>query len=271
MTTQNIITRLKKAVHVTVTLLAVMLSATVAHAASTIELADSAYNARSYRQALTLYNLALDQQGSSSELYYNIGNAHYRLGNIGHAVIAYERALRLDPSNDDARANLDFVTSTVKGMPDDGSTFLSNIHNGIVSTASPDGWAVIALILFIIVLGCIAVYLFASNVTIRKVGFFGGLVIVCLFIYTAVIAWQTANAIDNHDTAVVITSNAKLRTNPGTAKSRDDKSINIPEGTRVQIIDSMATPSDPVSPMYYNILLNGTTEAWIGSSSVERI
>jgi len=234
-------------------------------------MADSAYNAHSYRKALSLYSLALDQQGSSSELYYNIGNTHYRLGNIGHAVVAYERALRLDPSNDDARANLDFVNSTIKGKPEDGSTFLSNIHSGIVSLASPDGWAMVAMVLFITVLGCIALYLFTSNVMLRKIGFFGGLVILCLFIYATVIAWQTAYAIDNHDTAVVISSNAKLRTNPGTSKSPDGKTINIPEGTCVQIIDSMATPSDPVSPMYYNIRLNGTTEAWIGSSYVERI
>lgn len=271
MTTPNIISRLRQHIRTTVTILTVILSVSVVNAASPIEIADSAYNAHNFRQALSLYNLALDQQGSSSELYYNIGNTHYRLGNIGQAVVAYERALRLDPSNDDARANLDFVNSTIKGMPEDGSTFLSNIHSGIISLAGPDGWAITALVLFIVVLGCIVLYLFTTNVTLRKIGFFGGFVILCLFIYAAVIAWQTANAINDHDTAVVISSNAKLRTNPGAAKTPDSKTINIPEGTCVQIIDSMATPSDPVSPMYYNIRLNGTTEAWIGSSYLERI
>lgn len=254
-----------------VVLLFAVLVAPKANADSTIQTADSAYNAGNYRQALTLYNSVMDDKGSSSALFYNIGNTHYRIGNVGQAVLAYERALQLDPSNDDARANLDFVNSTIKGLPEDGSTFLSNIHSSVCSFTSPDGWAVIALVLFVVVLGCVALYMFASGVMIRKIGFFGGLVVLAVFIYALVIAWQTGHAVDNHDRAIVISQNAKLRTNPGVAKNKDEKTVTIPEGASVQIVDSIDTPADPVAPMYYNVRLTGNTEAWIASSDVERI
>lgn len=242
-----------------------------ARAASKLEEADEAYNKKDFRRALTLYKIVLDEKGASSNLYYNIGNANYRVGNTGNAIVAYERALRLDPSNTDARLNLDFVNSTVKGLPEDGSSFLSNIHRSVVSFTSPDKWAVIAFSLFMLILAGVAVYLFATNVTVRKAGFFGSLVMTVLFVYALVIAWQTASAPDYHDEAIVTAPNAKLTTTPGTAKSRTDKTIAIPEGSKVTIVDSLATPEDPVSPMWYNIRLNNNTEAWIGATGVERI
>lgn len=241
------------------------------YALTVLQQADSAYNAQNFRTALSLYNKVLDTQGASSRLYYNIGNANYRLGNHGRAIVAYERALRLDPSNADARANLEFVNSTLKGLPEDGSSFLSNIHSNIVSIASPDAWGMTAFVMFLLVLGCIAMYLFASNTTLRKAGFFGGFVVLILFIYSFIIAWQTANAPEREDIAIVVRPNARLTSNPGTVKNKDEKTIAIPEGSKVEIIDSLATPNDPVTAMWYNVVLNNKTQAWIDATDVEQI
>lgn len=255
-----------------VSILLVMAAGLSAMAApTTIQQADSAYNAGNFRSALTLYNKALDTQGASSNLYYNIGNTRFRLGHVGHAVVAYERALRLDPSNADARANLDYVNSTLRGLPEDGSSFLSNVHGKVVAQGSVDTWAVVALAIFMVLLGCVALYLFASNTTLRKAGFFGGLVVLVLFIYAVVIAWQTAAAPDSHDTGIVITNNARLTSKPGTTKDRSEKTIAIPEGSKVEILDSLATPNDPVTTLWYNVALNNNTHAWIDASDVSQI
>lgn len=238
---------------------------------TTLEQADSAYNAQNFRMALGLYNKVLDTQGSSSELYYNIGNANYRVGNVGRAIVNYERALQLDPSNSDARANLDFVRSTLRGLPEDGSSFLSNLHMRATSLASPDGWAVTALVLFLLVLGCAGIYLFASNTSARKFGFFGGIVVGVFFVYTLIIAWQTSAAPERDDIGIVIRSGARLTSNPGTTKNKNEKTIAIPEGSKIEIIDSLATPNDPVTAMWYNVVLNNNTHAWIDASDVDRI
>jgi tetratricopeptide (TPR) repeat protein len=39
-------------------------------------------------------------------LFYDLGNAYYRLGNFGKAILNYERALALDPRHPEADANL---------------------------------------------------------------------------------------------------------------------------------------------------------------------
>ena len=88
--------------------------------------ADSAYTAEQYADALALYLQAAETEGTSSDLYYNIGNTLYRQNKIGKAIIAYERALRLDPTNADARTNLDFVNSKIVDKVGERGTAFSN-------------------------------------------------------------------------------------------------------------------------------------------------
>src|SRR5574344_2121183 len=67
-----------------------------------------AYNNKNYPAAIEAYD-SLMKQGVSSELYYNLGNCYYRSGNKGMAVLYYEKALKLEPDNRMAQANLDFI------------------------------------------------------------------------------------------------------------------------------------------------------------------
>lgn len=232
---------------------------------------DSAYNKKDYRLALQRYNQAIEKHGVSSELYYNIGNTQYRLNRLGQAVIAYERALKLDPSNVKAARNLQFVNTKIADRPEDDSSFLYNLHRKIVSKLSPDGWAWTAFIVFTILVGMIAVYIFTSNITMRKVGFFGGILVLCVFVYTLINAWNTSREIDSHDTAVVIVPTTNLCSSPATPKDKTDKVVPIHEGTKLTIIDSLATPDDPASHLWYNVKINNTTSAWVPASDIEKI
>jgi tetratricopeptide (TPR) repeat protein len=67
---------------------------------------NDAYFRGDYAAALAAYE-QLDRQGVvSADLFYNLGVAHFRLGNIGRAIWAFERAAALDPDAEDARFNL---------------------------------------------------------------------------------------------------------------------------------------------------------------------
>lgn len=262
---------MKKSIFITIFCFLLISFSNISHASELTDKADSAYNAQNYRAALTLYNQVLDTQGSSSELYYNIGNAHYRLGSTGKAVLNYERALRLNAANKDARANLEFVNSTIKGMPEDGSSFIDHIHNNIKSMFTTTGWSIATLCLFLLLLTCVALYLFAGKNSLRKTGFYSGFVVIVLFLYAFVIAVQTSSAPNRTNEGIVIRSNAKLTSSPGTAKSKGDKTISIPEGSKVEILDSLSTPDDPVATMWYNVGLGRGTQAWIDAGDIERI
>lgn len=63
-------------------------------------------SARSFEQLLNSVEHA--------DLYYNLGNAYYRMGEVGHAVWAYEKGLQFEPRNRDIKHNLKITNTRVK-------------------------------------------------------------------------------------------------------------------------------------------------------------
>lgn len=249
----------------------VFVSAGVVYPASPAEMADSAYNSEDYRQAIRLYHQAIDTEGFSPRLYYNLANAYYRINNLGRAVLYYERALNLDPSMSDARSNLEFVRTRILDKPEDDSTFLENLNYKILSLMSPDAWAWTAFGLFVLVLGCVALYIFSSEVALRKTGFFGGFVILILFAYSSINAWRSSGAYYEHSKAVVTVPTSNLRTAPGSESVDGDKVLPIHEGTVLEIIDSVSLPTEQMAPKWYNVKINNSTRAWVNAADVEII
>ena len=242
-----------------------------ASALSTGQRGDSAYAEENFRQAVELYTAALKENGPDATLYYNLGNSHYRLGNTGYAIVNYERALNIDPSFDDARTNRDFVLSRIDNLPEDDSTFLSNLHQSIIAWTTPSVWAWTAALLFLLLLVMAGMYIFGNGVMLRKTGFFGGIVVLALTIYVMTVAYSAASAHSDHSEAVVIVPVTNLNTVPRTPKNSDDKIIPMPEGARLRIIDSLATPSDRLAPKWYDVKINNTSRAWVNAAHVERI
>jgi len=70
------------------------------------EQANEAYNATNYAQAIRLYKTAEELRFTPAALYYNLGNAYYRCGKMGQAIVSYRRALRLNPRDPDITENL---------------------------------------------------------------------------------------------------------------------------------------------------------------------
>ena len=253
------------------TLALLILTLPASFAATAVQQADSAYNKKNFQDALYYYQAAAEKDGVSSDLYYNMGNTYYRLGDLGHAVLNYRRALALDPSNEEARLNLEFVRTKITDKPEDDSTFLRNVHLKIVSWMSPDAWAWTSMGVFALMIGLIAIYLFAPSVNARKVGFFGAFVMLFIFIYTLYVAWSSANAYNGNGRAVVTAPVTNLRSTPASSNSSADKVVPIHEGTELIILDSLATPDDPKVPLWYDVKINNTSRAWLPAGDVEKV
>ena len=250
-----------------ITLIAAAWSASAANLAAE---ADSAYNKEDYARAVELYNQLLAEQGRSAEVYYNLGNAWYRRGNTAQAILAYERALRVDPAHVDARANLDFVNSRLEDKPEDNNSVLIRIHHAVVTATSANAWAWIALTAFILACAAAALYIFTAKISLRKMGFFGGIILLIAFVYFLIVAINAANRIDDHSEAIITAQSTLLNSMPRQPK-QTEKVVVLHQGTKVEIIDSVATPDDPVSPRWYNVRVNTSAEAWLRATDVERI
>jgi len=74
-------------------------------------MANAAYTRGDYSQALTLYDEILAGGEVSGALLYNIGNTYFKIGDLGRAVLYYERALRYIPRDTDLQANYRYALS----------------------------------------------------------------------------------------------------------------------------------------------------------------
>jgi tetratricopeptide (TPR) repeat protein len=65
-----------------------------------------AYNTGNWDEAISQWTTITASDLTSPELEFNLGNAYFRAGNIEHSILHYERALKLNPNDEDARKNL---------------------------------------------------------------------------------------------------------------------------------------------------------------------
>lgn len=232
-------------------------------------LADSAYVDDNFLRAEELYLQALKLGGSSSVLFYNLGNTYYRQGNLGKAIVNYERALKIDPTNADARRNLEFVNSKItdKQIIDNGS-YMQSVWEGTVEYFRPDTWALLSMVLFAIFLGALAVYIFSSAVKVKKTGFFGGLIVFVLTVCAVIISFAAANRVNSNNYAIILPPASQLSTSPREARNPSEQAFLLHEGTKVEIIDSISNPGEGI---WYEVLVGRGERAWVKAEDVERI
>lgn len=78
-----------------------------------------AYDANRPADAVALYGKLVDQGCESKELYFNLGNAYFKIGKLGQAVLNYRRAWHIAPRDPDIQANLRFaLQSTAAATPE---------------------------------------------------------------------------------------------------------------------------------------------------------
>ena len=223
--------------------------------------ADSAYVRGQYQEAIKGYE-ALLKQGASVDLYYNLGKAYYRTENITRAVLNYERALLLSPSDRDIYFNLQLARSkTIDKITPEQEMFFVTWYRSLVNFASVDGWARTALLALALAIVLALIYLFSERIWLRKVGFFGAMVLIMLFVISNIFAHQQKELLMNRSGAIVISSAVTVKSTP--AKQGTDLFI-LHEGTKVTITD--ASMKD-----WKEIRLADGKEGWIEADKIELI
>lgn len=239
-----------------------------ANASDLVAKADSAYMNDDFAEASRLYLEAADSVGTSSDLYYNIGNSFYRQNKLGMAILYYERAIRLNPLNKDAQTNLAFANTKITDEPGDRGMFISNTVNGFAQKFPANYWAALALTSFIILLGAIAIYIFSSSIPMRKTGFFGAFILLALCVLSNIFASIATRYSTSHNEAIVIEPSTLLSTSPRVPKDRSEEAMLLHEGTKVSIVDSVSTRTDSVTTRWYDVRVDNDHRAWIQGKDI---
>lgn len=223
--------------------------------------ADNEYTKGNYQQAINDYNEIL-KSGVSADIYYNLGNAYFRTDNITQALLAYERALRLSPGDNDIRYNLQYARSkTIDKITPESEMFFITWYNSLVNITSVDSWAKIAIFSIVMALVLMLVFLFSPQMIARKIGFYSSCFFLVLFVFANLFAWQQKSEFENNKGAIVIAPTVNVKKTPSATGS--DVFV-IHEGTRVEITDKGLDK-------WRGIRLADGREGWLQTSQIEDI
>ncbi len=255
----------KKSFPVMFLLLALTLSWPV-HAASP---ADSLWNAGVAAYAEGHWDVALDAWRAieasgmeSARLYCNIGDACFKQGDYARAILYYERALKCDPSDSDARYNLAFAQSFVQDKIDTvPEFFLKSWVRRLSRSVSSDTWATLFLVLLALALTGLLLFLLSASTGLRKTGFY--LSILLALLSAACLGFSARQRADykKTDAAIIIRPVAPVRSSPGSEGTKD--LFILHEGTKVRILDQVGD--------WQKVELPDGRQGWISASDGDLI
>lgn len=244
-----------------------LLLAPALHAASdsqmqkTAAAADESYRKGNYSSAVEQYNKVIANGFSSADLYYNLGNAYYRLDRFADAILCYERALRLNPSHSDAKQNLALANSKTQDriatLP---QFFLAAWYNALVTRITPHAWRIIVLLFLALLAASFVIFRLAHQLTLRKAAFIAIIASAALMLLSIFLLFVSTARFNSRDAAIVMQPSVAVKSSP---ESQSVDKLILHEGTRVVI-------SEDLSGWHKIALADGTT-GWLPSDAIERI
>lgn len=204
---------------------------------------------------------AIDAEGMEApELYYNLGNAWFKAEDYAHAILYYERALKLDPSYSDARFNLEFANECIQDRIEKVPEFFLKTWTRKASyMLSSDSWAVLFFILLAIAAAGVLLFLLSGENSRRRMGFFGFIAALLLAVICLLFSVSQRAGYYKADSAIITAPVTSVKSSPG-AESVKDLFI-LHEGTKVKVMDTVGE--------WFNIELSDGRQGWIKSSDLE--
>ncbi len=229
------------------------------NADSLFQLGNYYYENEQYENAVKNFE-QLEKDFNHEYLYLNLGNSYYRMGEIGNAVWAYEKAHSISPRDQDIIYNLNFVRSQVKDriVPPD-SFFLFSVYKAALDKTTILDIIIIGgfLLITISLIYLIKSYLFINE---KIKIFFNYALTLCL----SILIWMSFDKywrISDINEAIVVSPSIDVRSAP-IARGENVLFI-IHEGTKAQITASETG--------WYEILLLDGKKGWVNNQYMRKI
>lgn len=233
-----------------------------AYVDSLFNAANAAYTEGVWSEAVQAYS-AIENLGlESPALYCNLGNAWFKNGDVSKAILYYERALKLDPSYDDARYNMtvasDFVQDRIEPVPE---FILKTWVRNLCYALDSDAWAVSGLVFFAVAVAALLLFLLSGSLVWRRTGFFSAVVFFLLSLSAVSFSFWQRSDYSRKDGAIIMAPVVSVRSSPSSEASTD--LFILHEGTKVQILDEVGD--------WRNIELADGRQGWMKSADMEII
>lgn len=220
--------------------------------------ANKAYSDQLYVEALESYHAIADEGWQSSALFYNMGNAYYRIGKPGFAILYFEKALLLDPEDKDTQHNLEMANAQIidvfEIVPE---PFISRVWKGLLYLFPAASWAMLGLVLVFI--GAFLLVLFLKQK--KRTTLLFSLYMICGIagLILLFLGYERNQLDQNQVYGVLISNNAYVKSEP---VSGEDLFI-IHEGSKGKI--------EEVYEEWTKIRTPDGKSGWVLSESMEEI
>lgn len=195
------------------------------------------YNEGNYTQAIEKYQAILDNGKHSAELYFNLGNAYYKLNRIAPSIYYYEKALQLAPNDKEILNNIAFARNmTIDVIDTIPQVGFSKFVNNITKMMSFDAWSKMAIgfvILFVIIF---LNYYFSHTSFKKRIAFVVSSASLILACVSLAFAYHNYNLQKKDKPAIVFAKESQIKSEPNL---RSTEAFKLHEGTKVQILDTV--------------------------------
>jgi tetratricopeptide (TPR) repeat protein len=202
---------------------------------SLFEKANTAYQNGKYQEAVEGYESILESGETSAELYYNLGNAHYKLNNVAPSIYYFEKALQLAPDDKDVQNNIAFARNmAIDDIEEVEQTGIGQWLNGLTSIFNFTTWAILAVVFSALFVVLFLFYYFSYKAQSKRLFFGAAMLSLLLCIVSIIFGFQQQAYIQNNQYAIIFSEEVEVRDEPNL---RGDASFELHEGTRARVLE----------------------------------
>lgn len=199
--------------------------------------ANSLYKEGNYEEAIKLYKQIESQNIASSELYYNLGNCYYKLNKVAPTIYNYEKALQLNPLNEDAKNNLilakRLTLDRIEALP---KSVFQKFNENYLQKLTYNAWAIVTVVISFIASILFLLFYFAYSPNKKRLYFSTSIISFLLLIISITITYSQYSQSKNTVEAIIFTEEISIKNEP---ISDSDDVFSLHEGTKVFILDSV--------------------------------
>jgi tetratricopeptide (TPR) repeat protein len=228
---------------------------------SKMKSANTFYQQKKYTEAIAAYKSIIGTNNVSASVYYNIGNCYFKMGQYGYAVLYFEKALKLNPGDDDIRHNVQLAKSrTADKIESVPQLFLYRWVESVISLYSADGWMKFAIYMSFIFGALIIGFLFVKSFTVKRYLLLSAVPFLLLLALAITMTFTRYNAEKQREYAIVTIPITGVKNAP---EENSKDAFIIHEGLKVKVEDSV--------DQWYRIRLEDGKIGWVLKVQVELI
>lgn len=214
-----------------------------------------------YQQAAQTYQQILSSGYQSVAIYFNLGNAYYKLDDMASAILYYEKAHKLAPNDKDVSINIQFanlkIADKIEPQPD---FFVSRWWHNFILFLPADTLAILSNVFFLVGFLLLTAYLFTRSFIFKKASFYTGFVCILIGIVSIFMANRQANYFNAHHQAIIFSNSVVVKGSPDV----NAKPLFVMhEGTKVEITQKNGN--------WISIELPNGNSGWITVDNVKNI